>query len=254
MKKQTTYLIFIILTLATSSCDSNRDFRKLVTIQKDINKQKSLFEANYISETTPPFLGKSKYKDTISIPYSGEINTKSYKDFYYEENKSQILNGFEITPIYNSNIYRTIENDSVKIYNYYPVYITNQTPSIQYFNGKDSHIFGIQEALDTNGRWYPIEMEAFDFCGDGNWKIEVKTEEFLICLFPKYKGNFKTKLRVRITNGNNILVSKPFEGIINRNQFYVHKDTWYFEDIVKNNGNFAKKLFYGAIPKNLEEK
>jgi hypothetical protein len=132
---------------------------------------------------------------------------------------------------------------------YYPVYIVNQTPNTKLFIGKDGHIFAIQEALDEEGYWRPIEGRGFDFCGNGYWGLKIHSDEFITVLFPKYEGDFKTKLRVRIKNDDMIYVSLPFDGVINKNQFILDKERdYHYRKLIENRAGAIQYLFYGAQP------
>jgi hypothetical protein len=137
---------------------------------------------------------------------------------------------------------------------YYPVYIVNQTPNTKLFIGKDSYVFAIQEALDEKGNWRPIEGRAFDACGNGSWGLKIYSYEFVTVLLPKYEGDFKTKIRVRIKNRDIIYVSKPFEATINKKQFFLDKESdYYYRDLIKDKAKTIEQLFYGSVPLEMEE-
>lgn len=116
-------------------------------------------------------------------------------------------------------------------------------------------MFAIQEALDDNGDWRPIEGRGFDFCGNGYWGLKIHSNEFMTILFPKYAGDFKTKIRVRIKNHDIIYVSRPFEGTINKKQFYFGKDRdYHYCEDDKNKTGAIQHVFYGSIPLELDDK
>ena len=75
------------------------------------------------------------------------------------------VTGFEIIVDYEKNIaFRRYDfEDTVGVY--FPVYIVNSTSSDKVLLGKDSYVFGLQEALDEDRRqrWRPIESRGFDF-------------------------------------------------------------------------------------------
>jgi hypothetical protein len=78
----------------------------------------------------------------------------------------------------------------------------------------------IQEALDKDGQWKPIEF-MFDFvgCGTGHYDYKVLPKHYIASGIIKYAGNFKTKLRVKIESMGNFYYSDSFDGTINRSQF-----------------------------------
>ncbi len=200
----------------------------------------------------PIFVGKYPFSKEI------DINKKdtSYKhDFIYEfrgdryvdiHNDSLSMDGFQLIVDYETNIVlsfpRTLWGNT-----FYPVYVVNETQSTKIFTGKDSHLFSLQEARDPNYRWYPIEGRRIEMCGHGYWGLRIHPGEFALFILPKYTGNFKTWLRVRLKNGTNTYVSKPFIGTINPSQFYIPH--YYLN---KNLKYAIMYDFYGSIPKELD--
>ena len=43
-------------------------------------------------------------------------------------------------------------------------------------------------------------------------------------LFPKFKGDFETDMRIRLRNGNHTIISETFRGYLNPKQFYFSND------------------------------
>lgn len=62
----------------------------------------------------------------------------------------------------------------------------------------------------------------------------------------KYKGDYKTKLRVRFKLSNSIYVSSAFEGFINRDQFLIRDSSYFKRQLQESDGKDARWLFYGA--------
>jgi len=117
--------------------------------------------------------------------------------------------------------------DSVKVI---PAYIVNFTDSIQGIESHDGKIIMIQEALNSNNEWKPIEYFSYSGCGNSYGITSLDTNCYLMFGVNKYKGDVKTKLRVRLrTNGNTILSNEYF-GYINKSQFkqeeggYMHRN------------------------------
>lgn len=210
------------------------------------------FKANFITHSWPKLAGKSKFCDTLKLAVRRDRDTTFAKDFIGEKgvwrSDTSKSDGFELFTDYKSTISR-IKNDEKKGNYFYPVYVVNQTPTMKVFIGKDSYVFAIQEALDSNQNWRPIEGRGFDFCGNGYWGLKIHPNEFLTFLMPKYEGSYKTKIRVRIKIGDIIYVSKPFEGTINEKQFYLDKkNDYHYGRLRENKASAIQYLFYGAEP------
>jgi hypothetical protein len=209
-----------------------------------------LFEKNHISYVYPPLSGKFKFCDTLQIPILVEPDTSLRKDYVDEyligRTDSLRIDGLEIFPDYNSTVLQ-IEYGNSKG-NYYPVHLVNQSPTKKGLLGKDGHVFAIQEALDSNRFWRPIEARGYDFCGNGYFGLTIHPREFVTFLMPKYKGEYETKLRVRLQIGEYIYVSLPFDGKINYNQFYLENEGRYQNDLVENKTETILYYFYGAVP------
>lgn len=111
--------------------------------------------------------------------------------------------------------------DSIKVI---PVYIVNYSDSLQGIENHDGKIIMIQEALNSNNEWKPIEYFSYSGCGNSYGITSLDTNCYLMFGVNKYRGNFKTKLRVRLkTNGNTIL-SNEYSGYINKSQFKQEED------------------------------
>jgi len=216
------------------------------------------FKADFITHSWAMFAGKSKFCDTLKLSNRRDRDTTYKRDFIDERigwrSDSLRTDGFELFSDYKSTVSRIGYDDRKGKY-FYPVYVVNQTPTTKVFIGKDNYVFAIQEALDTNQNWRPIEGRGFDFCGNGDWGLKIHPKEFLTFLMPKYQGNYKTKIRVRIKIGDIIYVSNPFDGTIDEKQFYLDKkDNYYYRRLVENKANAIQHLFYGAEPLETQDK
>jgi hypothetical protein len=239
---------------------SNDKFRIPAVIQSETNDTAIYFKEESLVEVWPSFIGQFKFSDTIY--YSGE-DEKRYsmseaqsrweqRAFAFDTLSSdglQVIGDYE-----TSIIYADKSIDSIAHY-FYPVYIVNETHEPKVFIGKDSYVFAIQEALDTSdySRWYAIEGRGFDFCGNGYFRRKILPGEFIMFLFPKYSGLEKTLLRARVKIGDGLIVSKPFKGVINRNQFTIKNETWFDRELKKTKGTSANWLFYGGRLKEIDK-
>jgi hypothetical protein len=101
-------------------------------------------------------------------------------------------------------------------------YIVNQTSSEVAFKAADSDLGVYQEALDDKGQWRRIELPMRYFCGNSFHKAFLPSKQCWQLAAPRYEGTFKTKLRIVVSDLNNnppLLVSEPFDGSINPEQF-----------------------------------
>jgi hypothetical protein len=261
MNKLSSFLL--ILTLLACNEQKQRTktaskFKIPVVLTHKRSYAVSYFEDDCISSMFPPFVRKYRFSDTIFLDRKYEKNDSAIaKDYFYEKwyhacGDTVRSDGFEVFPDYKTKLNYNKWNEKDNYY--YPVYIVNQTISNKLFIAKDSYFFGIQEALDSNYNWSPIEKRGFDFCGNGYYGLKIHPGEFALCLFPVYKGTYKTKIRVRISIGDNIYVSAPFEGTINYNQFHFNKKEYDYKMVLDEPLSNIFYNFYGAIPLDLREK
>ncbi len=127
----------------------------------------------------------------------------------------------------------------------YPIYVINNQKKPKLFTGKDRHVFAIQEALHPNGKWYPIEQRGLDFCGNGHWSTTLNPKEYIVFFVPKYQGDFKTKLRVRLHTGEKALFSEPIIGYISMKQFLLSPVD---KKRKLKNPSYIKGRFYSVLP------
>ncbi len=104
-----------------------------------------------------------------------------------------------------------------------PVTISNLTESPKSIFIKEYAIEITQEAKDRNGRWKPIELTRNFMCAMGFHWMPLKPNEQILTLVYKYRGNYKTILRLKLKSGDKIIYSKPFSGSINYSQFDIDK-------------------------------
>ncbi len=184
------------------------------------------------------YLGRYKFADSLLIPFSrnelpqlwdttqySSIGMGMYSDSLTNSYFSKRFDGLEVTPDYESSINFQAEdplkrNEENHCNKYYPVYIVNQTPTTKWVEGYDDHfLFCYQEAINSSGQWITIERSFFIL--DTRWSVRIPSREFVAFILRKYEGEFKTKIRVRFHNGDNILYSNPFVGYLNHDQFYM---------------------------------
>ncbi|MBK6839003.1 MAG: hypothetical protein IPG90_12750 [Bacteroidetes bacterium] len=131
--------------------------------------------------------------------------------------------GFEIYSDYKTKVSK-IDYTGMKGKYFYPVYLVNHTPTTKVMIGKDSYVFAIQEALDTNHDWRPIEGSGFEFCGNGYWGLKIYPKEFLTFLIPKY-GNTKRKSGSELKSETLSMFQSPLKVLLMKNNSITIKRT-----------------------------
>lgn len=231
----------------------------IINTQFNDSIESTPYQAKSITEVFPSFIGKFKFQEEIDI--NPEIrDTTIYKDYIEYSRRglkdSLDVNGLELVVDYDNTVKYNwfYQYGDSSLYDHYPVYFVNSTNTDKVFYGKDSHVFGIQEAVDKedSGEWRPIEGKGYDFCGYGTWALIVHPQEFVLVLMNKYQGDYETNLRARFQVGENILVSRPFKGMINKSQFSIQDSSQLQRQLEWSEGRAATYLFYGAIPKEEE--
>ena len=75
----------------------------------------------------------------------------------------------------------------------------------------------IQEALDKDNEWKPIEslFKAPKSASSSLTVHTLKPGQFILTAVYKYKGDFQTQLRLKLISGNKVYYSNPYHGTIN---------------------------------------
>ena len=92
----------------------------------------------------------------------------------------------------------------------FPVFVINSTDSSQIVEHHDGRMVMIQEALDKNGEWIGVEYFEFSGCGNSTGFNLIKPNEYLLFGINRYKGDFKTKFRVRLRTNGSTLFSNEY--------------------------------------------
>ena len=256
----------IVIISFLFSCDFKEEENMRFTFPVINNSQlsdttkKVLPRLQHINSVFPSFVGKYKFQDQIDI--NPEIDdTSYYNDFIWDYSRVRIddsldVNGFDLIVDYNTTIYynKYYGIYSSTVFAHYPVYFVNSSKTDKIFLGKDSYVFGVQEARlkYKYSEFNPIEVRGFDFCGNGTWGLKVEPNEFVLVLMSKYDGDYETALRARFKMGECIYVSKPFLGKIDTNQFHLPDSSYIIDELQKTHGKAAEWLFYGAKIKDEE--
>jgi len=86
-------------------------------------------------------------------------------------------------------------------FNGYKLYIANKTDSIVQLRASDSRLNVIAEVL-YRGEWKPVEYLPSSGCGNSYHSVYLKQNEYWEFDIPKFTGKLKTKLRYRLSMGN----------------------------------------------------
>ncbi|MEM7187826.1 MAG: hypothetical protein AAF466_14345 [Bacteroidota bacterium] len=108
---------------------------------------------------------------------------------------------------------------------YFEAYLINNTASTLHIDQQDGSLTMIQEALNEDGEWHPIEFWIPSGCGNSYYPLSLKPKQMVLVPIKKYSGDFETQLRLKWKNDEKIFYSAPFLGSINRSQFVKEKET-----------------------------
>ncbi len=120
-------------------------------------------------------------------------------------------------------VFEDIENTQDPIIRINLVNISNISQALTTQNGS---LIMIQEALNPQGDWKPIEYWNYSWgFGEVFDEIAVQPTQSLFITAPRYKGEFNTQLRFKLKinprgDADQIVYSQPFEGSIDLSQFH----------------------------------
>ncbi|GGH75577.1 hypothetical protein [Phaeocystidibacter marisrubri] len=259
-----TYILFAFLgvggiacTTTTSSITDRAFVAPKIVNSQPLDKQVPDTSAlNEMRSSDIIYMGRHNWKREIDI-YSDKLGDENFADRYPTSDRmadSMDIVGLTIVPDYDQTIwYAHYPSASRMMYSYYPIFIINTTNTNKLFQAKDTYILGIQEAVDsTNGRyghWFPIEHRPFDFCGNGRFYQVLQPGQFILALVRKYHGDCKTSMRLRLQIGENIFVTKGFEGYINEQQFELRDSSSLARQVKEDPIGSISYSFMGATPR-----
>ncbi|AEE53606.1 hypothetical protein Halhy_5783 [Haliscomenobacter hydrossis DSM 1100] len=243
----------LLICYAAFSCAKKSESPTSFHLPQVISITKSdslrLFEANSIMEQSAFMLGVFGFTDTLDFIRHKPFPLLQLPEDQYDKSTWDSLPsyGLEMYPDYQKDVFWPVALRNGNGTCFYLVFIANNTTGIKSFFGTDSYAFAIQEAQDSSGHWYPIEMSGI-YWGCSRWCIQMETKTFAVLLLPKYNGDFKTKLRVRLRNGDQTYVSQSFEGMIDHQQFKMHPNAYFW---LKRYAllDISDQFFFGALPR-----
>jgi hypothetical protein len=203
-----------------------------------------VYQNTSTTKTTIQLFDLRYYNDSFrlipdSLPFSLTNNVELHVDYSqeftikYEDNYIPFPSGTDefgnVIPKYHSTY------DSIKIF---PAYIVNYTDSLQGIENHDGRIIMIQEALNPQNEWRPVEYFSYSGCGNSFGITSLDTNCYIMFGVNKYKGDFKTKLRVRLRTNGNTIISNEYSGYINKSQFKEREDESIFNSYLKGIGGY----------------
>lgn len=230
-------LLVFVLIFTLLSCQSekskvslnttNENFNPVLIDTIGLNKTNFIFEGDderWITDANYMIYYIGPKKDTLFMYpllgfYDSSPNDESdYKvetEDYKNPNEAYFVDFFEKSYKKATDLTTEIRVDTTKqIGNSYPVYLTNKSIDTS-FVGFGERLPLILEAIDSTGKWKPIQERFVYMCGTGLTSIILPPNEMVVTFVPIFKGNYKTKLR--ISDGQNH--SQSFEGKLFYTQF-----------------------------------
>lgn len=176
----------------------------------------------------PIFLGK--FTDTIIINHyigNGSMirdtsaTFKKHFKYYHRDignyttaSPKNVTISIDTTTIIKQVDFQGISDGSF-IFEAHPLYISNISKKDTVSLGFSYDIRTGLEAKNHEGVWQEIERVTFVGCPVGLKEFVLKPQDTIITSTPIFKGNFKTKLRLKLGE----TYSNEFDGYINEQQF-----------------------------------
>lgn len=130
--------------------------------------------------------------------------------------------------------FRNTNDPASKFTTGFTVEIRNFSNDTLMFTGQDGSIMMIQEAIDPNGNWKPIEYWQSSFCGNSAMIVFFPPSSKMEFSAFRYEGDFKTSLRFKLLVRNQdknytrfrtkTFYSQPFKGSVYYSQFEIKKE------------------------------
>ncbi len=105
-----------------------------------------------------------------------------------------------------------------KSYRGFRLLLINGTKSEVAFAASDSRLPIIQEALDSKGRWRPVEYLPESWCGNSYHRVFLPARHYWQFAVPAYTGKQRSRLRF-VLQQQRPIYSNEIEGSINPTQF-----------------------------------
>lgn len=244
--------LLLILLMVLFSCSKERDLPMLLVQQPKyfirvdskvmLRSDPTIFNLDFKHDTVFrhwPNINRKQENfpyDTVLPKYNLKIIIDTTYDFYSKDFIFERLQFPQITRQERQKYgHEVMQYPSVKNYYHreellqskyvaaYPVLVYNQGDTDAYIGELDFFDFRmVQQALDIDGKWKAIEFQVSDappMSIVANFNYRLSPKHYLATSIIKYKGDFKTKIRVKFSTGNHFYYSNAVSATINRSQF-----------------------------------
>lgn len=185
------------------------------TLRQEISSQEILLpgtlqDMSVNSMTPSSYYVGSKIKDENALGgfyRSDNLPRAVTSDMYVEQDKVQLLALPEEGATFAGK------------YKGMKLLLINKTGGQVTFPASDSRLYIVQEALDQNGDWKPIESPPWSSCGNSRHRVSLGADEFWEIAAARYTGEYATKLRFKLAHGDLVIYSNEFDGSVNSGQF-----------------------------------
>lgn len=223
------FLLLIVFSITIISCNENlNEERDLCFIDVSTINQQIVSEHTPVSTTemieamawiwTLSYINENnKCEHTYyKLPYDQDTSIISRR--FFDKTHAQTGLGLIIdtTKSYGFSFKHSSSYQSTVAF-----YLTNRQPYDVVLSTRAGLPILIQEAIDTNGVWRPIEYSSVGGCGNAYYSIKLPSNSYLTGGVVKYTGDFETLIRLKLKNDEQILYSTPFKGKINLEQFEI---------------------------------
>lgn len=214
------------------------------------NRSLKLTDQNGILEASSILFGIYKGVDSIDISEPNQIEIqKRIRNSSISSKDSFDVNGFEIAIDYEQTIFYDQLKDhrrSPNYHSYFPLFIINSSKQDKLFIQQEDELDVVQEAQHPNQIHEYYAITFLPIFGTRDIGILIRPNEYLLYFIPKFQGGITTELRLRYKTGNSTIVTKPFKGQINLNQFNTDQNAYLNDKIIKDGCDAVPWLFLDA--------
>ena len=225
LKTADNYYSPTLLTTPINLISTIQKFGKKADLLDTTNDYEYFVDDYNLSDTTNKSVtnrkGLSIFVDTtreVSVNLDGWGIPPFFSDYLPDDEEHPKSKTQKLIDSVNFAVRRELWKANKTLVRGFPVYIFNPTKKSVRLEEQDGRIMMIQEALDTNSQWTPIEVWKFSDCGNSYGGVILRPNYYIMTKIVKYKGPYKTLLRLKMINNDEIIYSKPFKGSINLSQ------------------------------------
>jgi len=127
------------------------------------------------------------------------------------------------------------------------VWIQNSSNDTILLPEQDGSLIGILEAMDTNNDWKAVEYWWFSWCGNSYMNLNLPPEHSIQIGINNNRGDWQTKMRLKIHGQDTIYFSNEFVGSVSKNDFFLTSETKKEMMYDKYRISFLDSIRYGLI-------